>query len=453
MSIIDRDALLKNINGALKSKRLYPPGHPAIAAPVNKTHQMLLDSFKEKANLVIGVVNEALVFEEDLVPEAERLYPDILRYMKDKNVDAMIFEKGVTQKELSSIFEILSGANHLQGNELQKEIHHQGITHVTLKSVPTGKKSILEIYNGAVEIVKNVMGEVRMGKIPRSEPVNEIISEITETVFSDQNAILGLTMIKNYDNYLYNHSVNVSIMSLALGRKMNLEKEVLHAIGVASLLHDIGKTGVAEDIIRKSGGLSSEEWEKVKQHPLLGSNITKRMDGMDELVSRLIYEHHVRFDHSGYPQTAENLHPLSQVITICDAYDALTTLRVYQQPHNPVEAIKVMSNFSGRHFNPDTLKVFVNMIGVYPVGTMVRLSTNEIGVVTKINSSLPESPVVKIIYDRHGAQMEQVCEEDLSSATDNTIISTVNPSTTATDLGSFFEKEAASAVSSTQAVR
>jgi len=121
---------------------------------------------------------------------------------------------------------------------------------------------LLEIYNGAVEVVKNVMGEVRMGKIPKSGPVNAIVDEVTESVLSDQNAIMGLTMIKNYDNYLYNHSVNVSVTSIALGRAMQFAKAELRVLGVGALLHDIGKTGVSEQIIRKPGGLSTEEWEK-----------------------------------------------------------------------------------------------------------------------------------------------------------------------------------------------
>lgn len=444
MNAADRDLLLKNINGSLKSKKLYPPGHPAIAAPINKTYQMLMDALKLSNNLMVSVVNEAIVFEDDLMPESEKLYPDIISYLKDKNVDSIIFERGLSVKELTSLVEILTAPGQLQGKDLQKELHAQSVIHITLKSIPTGKKSILEIYNGAVETVKNVMSEVRMGKIPRSEPVNEIVDDITETVFSDPNAMIGLTMIKNYDNYLYTHSVNVSIMSLTLGKSMGLDKDELHAVGVAALLHDVGKTGVAEDIIRKPGGLSSEEWEKVKQHPLLGSNIAKRMTGMEELISRLIYEHHIKFDHSGYPQTTANLHPHSQIITICDAYDALTTLRVYQQPHNPVEAIKVMSNFSGRHFSPDILKAFVSMIGVYPVGTMVRLTSNEIGVVTRINTEAPDHPIIKLLYDSDGRAYDPAMETNLSIKKDRTIVSTVNPVTTATDLGSFFENEAAS---------
>ena len=443
MNASDRDLLLKNINGSLKSKKLYPPGHPAIAAPINKSYQMLLDALKLNNNLMVSVVNEAIVFEDDLMPDSEKLYPDIISYLKDKNVDSIIFEKGITVKELSALVDILTAPGQLQGKDLQRELHAQNVVHITLKSIPTGKKSILEIYTGAVDAVKNVMSEVRMGKIPRSEPIKVIVDDITDTVFADPNAMLGLTMIKNYDNYLFTHSVNVSIMSLTLGKTMGLDKDALHAIGVAALLHDVGKTGVAEDIIRKPGGLSSEEWEKVKQHPLLGSNIAKRMTGLDELISRLIYEHHIKFDHSGYPQTAATLHPHSQIITISDAYDALTTLRVYQQPHNPVEAIKVMSNFSGRHFSPEILKAFISMIGVYPVGTMVRLTSNEIGVVTRINTDAPDHPVVKLLYDSDGRAYDPTIGVDLSVKKEHTIVTTVNPATTATDLGSFFEREAA----------
>ena len=440
---INNEIILKSINSALKSKKLYPPGHPAISAPINKTHQAVSDSLKVHNNVMIGMINEALIIEDELVENSEALYPDLFTHMNTKNIDAIIFEKGISPKELSTMLDILSGPDELRGNELQKELHSKGVTHITLKSVPMGKKNILEIYNGAVQVVQNVMNEVRMGKIPRSEPVEEIVSAITETVLSDPNAIIGLTMIKNYDNYLFNHSVNVSIMSLALGRSMGISAEELHSVGVASLLHDVGKTGVSENIIRKPGGLSSEEWEKVKEHPQLGLNISKRMSGMSETIGRLIFEHHVKYDHSGYPQTSSSLHPLSQIITICDAYDALTTLRVYQKPHNPVDAIRVMDTFSGRHFNPAILKAFTNLVGLYPIGTMVRLSSNEIAIVTGINSADGEDPVVKVIFDEGGAPLDKALELDLSLIKSKTIISTVNPATTDIDIAAFFEREAA----------
>jgi len=438
-----RELILKNINAALKSRKLYPPGHPAIAAPVNKTHSLLTEELKSMNNLAMAIVNETLVFEDDMVPDGEKLYPDLIQYMTEKSVDAIIFEKGFSNKELADTFEILAGAQVFQGQELQKELHSRGILRITLKAMPTGKRNVLEIYNGAVEVVKDVMTEIRMGKIPRAEPVHNVVNEMTESVLSDPNAMIGLTMIKNYDNYLFNHSVNVSIMSLSLARFMGLPANEVHDVGVGALLHDVGKTGVSEQIIRKPGGLSSEEWEKIKEHPQLGSNIIKRMEGVNEAVGRVIFEHHIKFDHSGYPQTTSTLHPLSQIVTVCDAYDALTTLRVYQKPHDPVEAIKILDSFSGRHFNPDIIKAFVNMMGMYPVGTMVRFSTNEIGVVKKINVDAPERPLVKIIYGSDGHELDAPFEVDLLTEAGREIITNVNPATTATDLAAFFEHESA----------
>ncbi|MBI5561727.1 MAG: HD domain-containing protein [Deltaproteobacteria bacterium] len=439
----DKDGILKSINAALKSKKLYPPGHPAIAAPAKKSHEMIAEALKAAPHIMIGLVNDALIFENHPVADADRLYPELINYMSEKGVDAIIFEKGLGDKEFANLVDILTSAASYRGPELQMEMHQKGITHITLKSMPIGKKSIIVVYNGAVETIKNVMHEVRLGKIPKSEPVKKVIEELTETVLTDQNAIIGLTMIKNYDNYLYNHSVNVSIIALSLGKALNLESGELHAVGIGSLLHDIGKTGVAENIIRKPGGLSSEEWEKIKEHPLLGSNIIKRMEGLDETVGRLIYEHHIRYDHSGYPQTTAKLHPLTQIITISDAYDALTTLRVYQQPHNPVEAVKVMNNFSGRHFNPDILGTFISMIGAYPVGTMVRLTTNEVGVVTRINKDAQDRPTLKLLYNADGSGLPSPIEVDLAQTDEKSIVSTVNPATTGTDLAAFFEQEAA----------
>jgi putative nucleotidyltransferase with HDIG domain len=441
MNPIEPEEILKSINASLKSRKLYPAGHPAISTPVKKTTELLNAALQERKSIAVGLVHEAIVFENDPIENSEKLYPDLIEYMTDKNVDAILFEKGFSEKELSSLFDILSG-EQLQGSGLQKEMHEKRITHITLKSIPAGKRNILEIYNGAVDAIKDVMSEVRMGKIPKSEPVNNIVEEITESVLDDPSAMIGLTMIKNYDNYLFNHSVNVSVLSLSLARAMNLGREEIHDVGVAALLHDVGKTGVSENIIRKPGSLSSEEWEKVKEHPVMGSNIIKRMEGLKEHIGQMVLEHHVKHDHSGYPKNEENLHPYSQILTVCDAYDALTTLRVYQTPNNPVEAIKIMMNLSGRHFEPETLKAFLGMIGLYPVGTMVRLSTNEIGIVTKVTPEEPASPVTKIIYDKDGNTLNDPFDLDLSKHSDVSILATVNPATANVELSNFFEREA-----------
>ncbi|GMR04265.1 MAG: HD domain-containing protein [Thermodesulfobacteriota bacterium] len=441
---MNAEDILKGINGALRGTKLYPPGHPAIDKAARTTHELISNLLAGTENFVIALVDGALVFEEQPIADGDRLYPELMEYMTEKNVGTMVFERGVETGEVSALVDVLTTSD-AGGKELSNLLRERGITHITLKALSEGKEHFLQVYNDAVNTVKGAMDEVRLGKIPMTDPVTSVVNKVTESVLADPNAMVGLTMIKNYDNYLYNHSVNVSILAVSLANAMNLTPDDIHAVGVGALLHDIGKTGVSEDIIRKPGGLSSEEWEKVKEHPLLGSEIIKRMEDMADMIHRFVYEHHIKYDLSGYPERHGAIHPYSQILTICDAYDALTTLRVYQKPHNPVEALKIMNNFSGRNFDPVILKAFSDMIGIFPVGTMVRLSTNEIGIVMRINPDAPDTPSVKILYDAEGSHLTEPIEVDLSgeAGKGKSIIATVNPASVDVELSAFFEKETA----------
>ncbi|MEE8575537.1 MAG: HD domain-containing phosphohydrolase, partial [Thermodesulfobacteriota bacterium] len=170
-------------------------------------------------------------------------------------------------------------------------------------------------------------------------------------------------------------------------------------------------------------------------------------EGMEDTITRIIYEHHIKYDHSGYPSTESTLHPLSQIVTICDAYDALTTLRVYQRPYQPLEAIDILKGFSGKHFDPNLLNAFVKMIGFYPVGTMVKLSSDELGVITKVDTEDKNKPTIKIIYDKTGTALEPPSEIELTISSDSEleIIMPEDPLYSKINIGEFFENEAKNA--------
>jgi len=441
-----RTEILKSLNGALRSTKLYPSGHPAIKSNAGKTSVFVSTQLHAEDTFLIGLVEGAVIFDSNPVPDSERLYTDLIGFMRDKNIASIIFKHGVTANELANLIDILTGPPMLD-NELQSAISAHGITNIKIKSATAEPNNCMEVYNGALDAVKNAMDEVRLGKIPGSGQVNKVADEVADSVLSDMDAMLGLAMIKNYDNYLFNHSVNVSILSVSLAVAMGLTKEQIHSVGVGALLHDIGKTGLSEQIIRKPGGLSSDEWQQIKAHPEIGSQIIARMDGMDKTVSSLVYEHHIKYDQTGYPEEhGKGLNPFSHILTICDAYDALTTLRVYQKPHSPVEALKIMNNFSGRSFHPDILKTFTEIIGIYPVGTVVRISTGEIGVVTSTYADRPLRPAIKIVADVNGKQPEESMVLDLADDKnkDAEVIATVNPATLGLELGKFFKNEAAS---------
>lgn len=435
------DNILKGVNTALKGKKLYPAGHPAITAPVTKAFQTLSEVLKTNNKIFIGMVKDVMVFEDNPIMDADKNLGEFLHTLKQREIEGIIFEKGLMQKEFLNFIDILSGDDVLKGKELQNTLAAKSVMHISVKSIL--RRNILEAYNDAVNAVKETMHEIRMGRIPQSKEIIRVTEEMTELILTNRNAMMGLTMIKNYDNYLFNHSINVSILALALAQNMNHNKSDLHIIGIAALLHDIGKTGVAEDIIRKPGSLSNTEWETVKQHPVLGSRIIERMDDIAKLVGRLIYEHHMRYDHSGYPYTESAPHQFSMLITIADAYDALTTLRVYQRPYTPVEAIKVMSSLAGKHFDPNVLKAFTTTIGAYPIGTVVRLSTNEIGIVKGINPANSLCPVIKVIFGEDGKELANPYEIDLTVKTSSqvTIVDAIDPLTKGIDIGEIFEEE------------
>ena len=439
----EKDQVLKTFNAALQSRKLYPPGHPSIAAPARKTCQFINAFLKNKSKLTIGIAEDALICENIPVPDGDELYSDLFENMQAKGVEAVIFEKGVKEKEVGSMLDLFSEDKEFSSTELQDEVRARSISHITLKTSIEERRGLVEIYDDAVDVVKNVMNDIRVGKIPDSTAVKKMVSEMEEKVFSDTNAMIGLTMIKNYDDYLFNHSVNVSILSMALGRHMKLKKADMVALGVGSLLHDVGKTGVSEDIIKKPGGLSSEEFEKIKEHPEFGNKIAKRMNDVAEASRRIILEHHVRHDHTGYPHTETDIHPLSQLVTIADAYDALTTLRVYKKPNQPVDAIKIIKDMAGRHFEPKAAAAFVDMVGVYPVGTMVRLSSNEVGAVTEVKDDVNEKPTIKILFDAEGRELKEPRYVDLTRDTEETIIGPVDPLSKNMDMGKLFKTEAA----------
>ncbi|MBI5286808.1 MAG: HD domain-containing protein [Deltaproteobacteria bacterium] len=436
------EEILRNINAAIKVKKLYPPNHPSIVQLVGKACEGLQELLIQQDRVFIGRVDEALVFDEIPILEAEKTLGEITLQMKKTGIEGIAFQKGFSMAEFTAFLDILLKDKPLKGIELQQALLARGITHITLKSIPPSKEEMVEAYHEAVGVVQMIMNERRLGKTPRTRDVSRVVNTLTDMVLEDKNSMIGLTMIKSYDSYLFNHSVNVSILSIALGEGMGYSKPQLYILGMVGILHDIGKIGVSEDLIRKPGSLSGEEWHKVQQHPETGSKIAGNMEDIHQLVPRVILEHHIGYDHSGYPQTRSGLHPFSMIITVTDTYDALTTLRVYQGPRTPVEAIQIMNNLSGKKLDPQTLKAFTSMVGIYPVGTLVRLVSNEIGIVTRVLPEKGGASVIKVLFNSDGVRLTDPYELDLSDGRENHIIAPIDPLTKDINLSEFFEKEA-----------
>ncbi len=270
------------------------------------------------------------------------------------------------------------------------------------------KKSFL----GAVKVVKQIMNSASRFEAVKLRRAKRVVQALVDSILNDESFMFGLTTIKNHDEYTFNHCVNVCIYSVAMGQRLGFSKARLGQLGMAALFHDVGKVEIDWDILNKPGGLTQKEWEIVKTHTLRGARLLARLCHLDERSLRAIivaYEHHVNFDRSGYPSSRPDM-PLdlySRIVRITDAFDAMTTVRIYRsKPCSPHESVMFLLKEAGQSFDPSLVKVFVSMVGVYPVGTVLELDTAETAVVVKPAADIADvaRPMVRIIAVGGGVQ-------------------------------------------------
>ncbi|MFH0777139.1 MAG: HD-GYP domain-containing protein [Candidatus Eisenbacteria bacterium] len=274
-------------------------------------------------------------------------------------------------------------------------------------------------FFSAIKIVKQIMNSASQFEAVKLRRAKRVVQGIVDSILNDESFMFGLATIKNHDEYTFNHSVNVCIYSVALGQRLGLSKSRLSQLGMAALFHDIGKVEISWDILNKPGGLNAQEWETVKSHTVHGVKLLSRLSRLDERSLHAIvvaYQHHLNMDLSGYPSlpVTRSLDLFSRVVRITDAFDAMTTVRVYRlvacAPH---ESVLFLLREAGRSFDPRLVKVFVSMVGIYPVGTVLELDTGETAVVVKPARDIADiaRPLVKVIADRDGVQ----CGDDTIS--------------------------------------
>jgi HD-GYP domain-containing protein (c-di-GMP phosphodiesterase class II) len=243
-----------------------------------------------------------------------------------------------------------------------------------------------------------------------------------------------------YDEYTFTHSVNTAILAVSLGTFLSFSKPQLAALGVAGLMHDIGKVSVPIEIINKPGKLTDDEWEEVKRHPIEGALILADIPGVSKMAMVAAFEHHQHGDVRGYPRMDDShqQHLFSQIVAISDAYEALTAARVYYSIQMPAEkAVQILLSKRGSTFNPILVKAFVNMIGIFPIGTILKLDTGEIGLVVHQTRDLMR-PRVLLLSKFDGSEKDSGTEasllETLSGRYKRTAIGTINPYTAKIDI-------------------
>jgi len=260
----------------------------------------------------------------------------------------------------------------------------------------------------------------------------EVVRSMVQLTLAEPHALFALSMLKDYDNYTFTHSVNVSVIALAVGRACGLSEEQLRTLGLGGLLHDLGKLKIDLGIINKPGRLTDEEFEQIKTHPRTGADLVKEMEGVTPEVIDIVLGHHLRYDREGYPADAKEhvFSPLIDMAAIADTYDAITTLRSYQRPSTPRKAItRLREVVAAGGLDPQFAEHFIASLGTYPVGSLVRLDSSEIGLVVWVDTKDPDSVRVKILFDQNGKLLAEPHRVDLQGTDSRRIIAEVDPFT------------------------
>ncbi len=299
------------------------------------------------------------------------------------------------------------------------------------------------LYTEALAHVRGFVDDVRRGKDIDYREATPLVDNLIDSVFRNETACATLFKLRWFDEYTYTHSINVSILAIILGRHMDMDRPTLQKLGIAGLYHDVGKARVPEAILNKPGKLTEQEFQVMKGHPLEGYRIMEGQPGLDPEVSRAVLEHHERIDGTGYPRglAKGKIGRFSRIISVVDVYDALTSRRVYKDPIPPAKALGMMYQWRDRDFTPQAIENFIRCMGVFPVGSLVRLSNGEYGIVATANAVRPTKPEVKVVLDaKKRPQIPRVLDlhalEDTPGAVD--IVEVLNPAALKIDLERFF---------------
>ncbi len=304
----------------------------------------------------------------------------------------------------------------------------------------------------AITVTKAVMTSSHLGKRLELRHAKRVVQNMVDLMMDEEFTLMGLTTLKSHDNYTFYHSVNVCVYSVALGKRIGLNRTQLAELGVAALFHDLGKARIPLDVLRKPDAFTPEEWDVMKTHPEAGVKEMVRMRGLSSLAFKSMlacFEHHLNYNSApgGYPRISKGYRPhlIGRIVSIADAFDAMTTKRIYvKKEFTRDKALSYMMSLAGTKFDPVLLRIFANMVGVFPVGSAVQLASGRVAVVLagSEDPSRCHRPVVRPITDEMGIQRDYP-EEDLGKKDPqgdypDEILAAVDPETLGIDISKYF---------------
>ncbi len=448
MQVEEPKHIINQLAVLVRTGMIHSTENVAVMKAIDRFIHLMRPYFEESDPLRIDLIGEFFYLNESRVryPLEYLLNFDYLsREFRRRQLGTVKFSSqvsGADVKEFIKAF-IRAGYSNTPFEALEAalegvdSIQLERLKHVQEEEGIDKRRIVKKTYFNAVSFTKGVMNKLKAGEKVSIKKAKRVVESMVDLILEEEPLLLGMTAIKEYDDYTYHHSVNVSILSIAIGQKIGLHRRALTELGLVALFHDIGKMEIPKEILNKPTAFTEEEWEIVRRHPYWGARTILKLKGLDRaaiLGAIVAFEHHMHYDHSGYPKVRElrNIDFYTRIVSIADQYDAMTSSRVYARvPLPPDKALSVMMERAGTQIDPVLFKFFVNMVGVYPVGSLVLLDTKEMGLVYECNPLFADRPRVMIIVDSRGHKIDgyivDLTEKDESGRYVRTIVKTLDP--------------------------
>ena len=369
----------------------------------------------------------------------------LVREFKKRELGSVIFKDKITSQDIQMfVATFISSPFSETPYEVMEEkmLESKNIALQRLKKIVENasldpRKMVKKTYFNAVSYTRGIINSLKSGEKVNLKKAKRVVETMVDQIIEEEQLLLGMTAIKDYDEYTYHHSVNVSILSIAVGQRLGLNRKMLTELGMVALFHDIGKMEIPYEVLNKPTNFNEEEWKIIRKHPVWGVKALLKLKKLDDLTIKSVvvtFEHHIHYDFSGYPKVKRpvDLDFLSRIVCLADQYDAMTSSRVYSRvPMSPDKALSIMLERSGSQLDPLLFKFFINMIGVFPIGTLVMLNTKELGLVYESNQLFASRPRVMIIVDDRGKRVKgnvvDLTEKNTEGAFIRTITKTMDP--------------------------
>ena len=402
------DDLLRRFAAALKGAQLYSASHPLVTRNTEAFAESLALVIGQQDSLTLGVVGGEFVVGDVPVPKASGTMSDLLRRLRRAGVERIVIDHDVPREEIAGLITALASLDRRLEADKDAASALPAFPHIQIGRIQVAQRvdtaladteAIRATYKDAATLAERLWEQSRHEGRPDPGAARGMVDNLAQAVAQNRTALIALTALKNYDNYTFTHMVNVSILTMAQARSLGIDGPLLREFGLAGLMHDIGKVRTPSAILNKPDALTDAELAIMKRHVLDGAEILRKTPEVPPIAAVVAFEHHLRQDGTGYPATVQRplLNLATVLCSISDVYDAMRSLRKYQQSF-PTERIKaVLDRNDGRQFDPHLVRRFVQLLGLYPPATLVKLNTGDVAVVLRPHAADPHRPRVRVI--------------------------------------------------------